>query len=313
MSRELAPVVVYTYSRLKHLEQTISALQSNFLAKQSVLYVISDAAKTADHKPFIDKVREFLDGVGGFREVVRIYREKNLGTPRSIHEAEAQVIGDHGYVISMEDDNLSSRNYLNFMNEGLQAYEDDPSIFSICGYCPPIDVPEGFNSEYWFYNWNLSWGYAMWKKKHDRVYPLLNQYDDFGRQGLLRKVRKKGGWYITDALRVDYQKKAIFPDAVLCTKMTGQGYRSVIPTVSKIQNIGSDGSGVSGSRLASKHDVRLDDRPLVDFGFSAQPAMNDRLVLEAVKFYNGGMMSRLSRRLRMYHELSTFKQKLTAK
>jgi hypothetical protein len=312
MNLELAPVVVYTYSRLKHLQRTVSALQDNYLAKRSVLYVVSDGAKTADHKPFVDRVREYLDGVEGFREVVRIYRDRNLGTPRSIHEAEAQVISDHGRVISMEDDNLSSRNYLNFMNEGLNAYADDPSIFSICGYCPPIKVPEGFNSEYWFYNWNLSWGYAMWKKKYDRVYPLLNHYGEFRRQGLLGKVRKKGGWYITDALRVDYQKKAIFPDAVLCTKMTREGYCSVIPTVSKIQNIGSDGSGVSGSRLASKHDVKLDDRPLVDFGFSTLPPMNERLVLEAVKFYNGGVMSRLSRRLRMYHELSRLKQKLTS-
>jgi hypothetical protein len=310
MNCELAPVVVYTYSRLNHLQRTVSALQDNYLARRSVLYVVSDGAKNADHKPLVDRVREYLDGVGGFREVVRIYRNKNMGTPLSIHQAEGQIVSDHGCVISMEDDNISSRNYLNFMNDGLKAYEDDPSIFSVCGYCPPIKVPLDFAAEYWFYNWNLSWGYATWKEKYDKVYPLLNQYDVFKRQGLLHKVRAAGGLYITDALLRDYKKKAIFPDSVLCATMTRAGFCSVVPTVSKIRNIGSDGSGVSGSRLIGKNDVKLDDSPLVDFAFSGRPAMNERLVSEAVKFYNGGLLTRLSRRLGVYHELSVLKNRM---
>lgn len=312
MSRELAPVLVLTYSRLNHLRRTISALQENYLAKSSVLYVVSDAAKVADHKPLVDKVREYLDEVDGFRQVVRIYRNENMGGTASLWEAERRIISDHGCVISMEDDNISSRNYLNFMNDGLRAYEDDPSIFSVCGYCPPIKIPEDFNSEYWFYNWNLSWGYATWKEKYDKIYPLLNQYHDFRRQGLLGKVRENGGLYITDSLLRDYKRKAIFPDAVLCTKMTREGFYSVVPAISKIRNIGSDGSGMSGSRLAGKNDVKLDDRPLTEFAFSTRPAMNERLVSEAVKFYNGGLLTRLSRRLGIYHELAALKYKLIA-
>jgi hypothetical protein len=311
--RDLAPVVVYTYSRLAHLQRTIEALQRNFLASRTVLYVVSDGPKNADHKPFVDKVRDYADGVSGFRDVIRIYRDKNLGTPASIHQAEKQVVHDHGTVISMEDDNISAPNYLDFLNSGVQAYWDDPSIFSVCGYCPPIPIPSNFGSEYWFYPWNLSWGYALWKHKYDKVYPLVNDLPAFKREGLLRKVRSRGGLYITDSLMRDFKKKSIFPDAVLCAKMTREDLRSVIPIVSKIRNIGSDGSGVSGSRLAAKHDTRLDDRDITDFQFGGAPPLNDRVVRAMVKFQNSGILTRISRRLGVYHELSAFKYWLKAR
>jgi hypothetical protein len=67
-------------------------------------------------------VRNYVDSVNRFREVVRIYREKNLGTSTCPRRAEEQFINDHGTVISMEDDNISSRYYLDFMNGGLEAY-----------------------------------------------------------------------------------------------------------------------------------------------------------------------------------------------
>lgn len=310
MSRSLAPVAVYTYSRAAHLRSTISALQENYLASQTVLYVVSDAPKSAAHKPLVDEVRSYLDSVTGFREVIRIYRDKNLGTPASILQAEERIIGDHGRIISMEDDNVTSRNFLDFMNGGLDAYENDPTIFSICGYCPPISIPAGFSSEYWVYPWNLSWGFAMWKEKYDKVYPLVNRMDEFKREGLLRKLRGMGGLYITDSLMRDYKKKSMFVDATLCAKMTRYGFRSVIPAVSKVRNIGSDGSGVSGSRMTRKNDVPLDEGPVREFAFAGAPAMNDRLVAEAVRFYNSGILTRVSRRLGIYHELSALKHRM---
>lgn len=313
VNRELAPVAVYTYSRLNHLRQTIAALQQNFLAGDTVLYVVSDGPKAEAHRPIVNQIREYLDSVSGFREVVRIYRDKNLGTPASISQAEEQIVCDHGTVISMEDDNLSSRNFLDFMNGGLSAYHDDPAIFSICGYCPPIRVPAGFSSEYWFHRWNMSWGYALWKHKYYSIYPLENRYPEFKREGLLRKVRAQGGLCITDSLMLDYKKKRIYPDSVLGAKMIREGFCSVIPTFSKIKNIGTDGSGVSGSRLAEQFDTEIDIRPITEFNFSGRPAMNEQLVSGAVKFYNGTLLTRLARRLGVYHELATLKYGLQRK
>lgn len=311
MNKINAPVAVYTYNRINHLKKTIESLQKNYLAKQTTLYVISDGFKDLSHKPQIDLIRSYIENITGFKEVIKVFRDRNLGTPHSIHDAEKRIINDHGCIISMEDDNISSPSYLNFMNDGLVAYKDDPAVFSICGYCPPIEIPSDYTEEYWFYNWNLSWGYAMWKDKYDIIYPLINKYNDFRRIGLLKKVNLAGGLYITDSLFRDFKKAAIFPDSILCTKMTQAGFMSVIPTVSKIKNIGSDGSGVSGSWYADKNDVILDNRSIVDFSFGGINENNKKLVAEAVKFYNGGSLTKLSRSLGIYHQLSYLKKKLT--
>lgn len=311
MNKNLSPVVIFTYNRLDHLKQTVDALRANDLAAQSPLYVISDGAKHAEHKAKIDELRQYVDGIDGFNEVIRVYRDKNLGAPASISQAEAQVLHDHGSIISMEDDNVSSRNFLKFMNDGLEAYRSDPTVFSVCGYCPPIDIPKEYDRAYWFYHWNLSWGYATWKDKHDKIYPLVNKYREFKQDGTLKALDAAGGLYINDSLRRDHQRQASFPDAVLCAKMTQAGFKSVIPTVSKIRNIGSDGSGVSGSRRADQNDVILDDGRIAEFDFGAPHPMNELLVAEAAKFYNGGLLTRLSRRLGIYHELAGIKRSIT--
>lgn len=310
MSKELAPVVVYTYSRLKHLQQTVSALQQNYMAKDTILYVISDGPKNSDHKKQINALRNYVDAITGFKEVVRVYRDKNMGALGSVYDAEGRIVSDHGRIISMEDDNISSKNFLNFMNQGLAAYENDENIFSICGYCPPIEIPDSYVDEYWVYHWNLSWGYATWKNKYYKIHPLINNYRDFKREGLLKVIRKMGGLYIEDALLRDYRRKAIFPDAILCAKMTQQGFKSIIPAISKVKNIGSDGSGISKSTLAKKNDVILDDRNITDFSFSDIRLDNDILIKQATKFYNGSLVTRIARKAGIYHELVMVKNKL---
>ena len=51
------------------------------------------------------------------------------------------ILADHGKVISMEDDNVTSANYLDFINAGLKYFEDDEEVYSICGYCPLLLSP----------------------------------------------------------------------------------------------------------------------------------------------------------------------------
>lgn len=42
---DLAPIVLFTYNRPWHVQQTVKALQNNDLADESKLYIFSDAAK----------------------------------------------------------------------------------------------------------------------------------------------------------------------------------------------------------------------------------------------------------------------------
>jgi len=308
----LAPVALYTYSRYEHFKRTVEALKQNFLAPHTTLYVVSDAPSIDAHKPAVENIRNYVDDLRGFREVVRVYRDKNLGLKLSPPMAEKAILSDHGMIINMEDDNISSRNYLDFVNGGLQHFEDDDSVFSVSGYAPPTAGTDG-GGDFWFYPWNISWGYGLWKAKYDKFYPLVNRYPALKKAGVLAAQNRHGGLYVSDSLKRDYENKKYFPDAILCTEMFRQGARTVLPTVSKIQNIGQDGSGQSSNLLTDKYNVTLDQSGKRHFDFSREAASAQQKRDTAIALYNGGGLTRLARRLGVYHELSGMRSKMLGK
>lgn len=304
----LAPVAVYTYSRYEHLVKTLEALRRNHLAPNTVLYVVSDGAKVPAHEPVVQRIRDYVDDLTGFREVVRVYRDTNYGLRRSPPEAEKAILSDHGRIINMEDDNITSANYLDFINAGLQHFEADATVYSICGYCPPVTpahcAPRG---DFWRYAWNVSWGYGVWKAKHDRFHPLHNRYPELRRAGVLARQNRAGGLYVSDSLKRDHLGLKYFPDAILCTDMFAANMQSILPTVSKIRNTGQDGSGQSTQRATDKYDVALDDGEQRAFDFTRECALADTYRAGANSLFNGSLATRLTRTLGVYHQLAEWK------
>ena len=66
----LAPVCLFVYNRIYQTRQTISALQNNFLAKESELIIFSDGPKNEEDRKLVDAVRDYIKIVGGFKSVV---------------------------------------------------------------------------------------------------------------------------------------------------------------------------------------------------------------------------------------------------
>lgn len=307
----MAPVVVFTYTRVDHFVRTIDALKSNHLASATTLYVVSDGPKNEAHAPFVKQIRDYTDNLIGFREIVRLYREKNLGPDLSPRLAEEQVLSDHGKAIIMEDDNISSSNYLNFINDGLSYFEEDPSVFSICGYRPAIDaLSKNDDADFFFYPWNISWGFGVWKNKIDALGSLSNKYPSYKRSQILKMQNMAGGLYISDSLRRDFYKQKRFPDAVLCTEMFKNGLRSVLPTRSKILNIGLDGSGQSSKKIITKFDVELDESNKLDFCFTTESEQSKQYVREISGIFNGRAPTQLLRKLNLYHRATELRSKL---
>ena len=306
----IAPVAVYTYSRHKHLVETIEALRRNHLARDTVLYVVSDAASDPKDRSAVKAIRDYVDDLTGFREVVRIYRATNYGIPRSLDEAETMILSDHGRVINMEDDNITSANYLDFINAGLQYFEHDDTVYSICGYCPPVGATQGgIDGDFWRYAWNMSWGYGIWKRKHDLFHPLVNRYSEMRRSGLLAKQNRAGGLYVSDSLKRDFAGLKQFPDAVLCTDMFAAKMQSIIPTVSKVQNTGQDGSGQSTRKRTGKYDVVLDAGEQRAFNFSEESSLAGIFRDRSRSFYNGSAATKFARSLGIYQQLTAWRER----
>ena len=80
----LAPILLFVYNRPLHVRRSIESLLANELAKDSELYIFSDAAKDETTQPNVNEVRQFIHSIKGFKEIHYVERTENWGLARNI-------------------------------------------------------------------------------------------------------------------------------------------------------------------------------------------------------------------------------------
>lgn len=236
-----APVALFVYNRPWHTRRTVEALRANLYASETPLYIFSDAPRNAAASEAVAEVRSFLREITGFKSVLIIERENNFGLARSIIDGVSQVCEEHGRVIVLEDDLVTSLYFLKYMNDGLEKYRDEHKVISIHGYIYPVEkaLPETF-----FLKGADCWGWATWKRGWN-VFEQDGQklLDELKRRKLTYQFDFDGSYPYTKMLRNRIAGKnsswAIlwYASAFLQDKLT------LYPGRSLVHNIGLDGSG----------------------------------------------------------------------
>src|SRR3989338_4006387 len=164
MTKILAPIVLFCYNRPSHTLQVLQALQKNPEAKNSELFIFCDGAKNENDLECINDVHKIIDNISGFKNVVVEKSENNKGLAKSIILGVSKIVEKFGRVIVLEDDLVISPYFLQFMNDGLDFYENDDRVISIHGYIYPIKekLPPTF-----FIKGADCWGWATWKRGWD--------------------------------------------------------------------------------------------------------------------------------------------------
>jgi len=257
-----APIVLFTYNRPGHTRRALEALAGNDGASESDLIVYSDGPKTAADAESVREVREYLSTVNGFRSVRVTEREANFGLASSVLTGVTEVLGRTPSVVVMEDDLLTSRNFLSFVNAALATYEPRSEIFSVTGYNYPLRIPSSYREDAYLSYRSSSWGWGTWADRWSQVDWALSDYSQFVRDPQAQELFARGGDDLQRMLemqmageldswsiRFDY---AHYKHDAFC----------VHPVVSKVQNFGFDGSGVHCD-YSDDYDVELDpgDRP----------------------------------------------------
>ncbi|MBD3588349.1 glycosyltransferase [Bacteroides sp. GM023] len=162
-----APILLFVYNRPEHVRQCIASLQANELAAQSPLFIYSDAAKTPESREGVEQTRRFIRDIDGFASVTIIEREQNWGLARSIIDGVTTQVNHFGRVIVMEDDLIAAPFFLQFMNDTLETYKDEPRVGHIqgCDFTQDTSLPDTF-----LIKWTGSWGWGTW----DRAWKLFN-------------------------------------------------------------------------------------------------------------------------------------------
>ena len=233
----LSPVVLFTYNRVEETERTLKALQDNFLAEDSVLYIFSDGPKNNYDVGEINKVRAILNRLDGFRSVKIFSSDENKGLANSVINGVDEVLKHHDRVIVVEDDLVTSPNFLDFMNQALNFYAEDMKVASVSGFTLPLSNIS-IQSDYYFGYRASSWGWGTWKKVWQSVDWGLSDVDGFFNDRESRKMFRRGGSYLvkmlSDQLRGNIDSWAIR----FCYHQFQNNMVTVYPSVSKARNIG---------------------------------------------------------------------------
>lgn len=197
----IAPVLLFVYNRPEHVRRTIEALQHNTLAAESPLFIYSDAARDASQEQAVAEVRRFIHTVTGFATITIIERSENWGLARSIIDGVTTQINRYGRVIVLEDDLITAPYFLQFMNDALECYKDEPRVGHIqgCDFTQDPSLPDTF-----LIKWTGSWGWATWKRAWQYFNPdgkallaelerrkLTYTFDFNGKYGYTRMLRRQ--------------------------------------------------------------------------------------------------------------------------
>ncbi len=257
--RATIPISLFVFNRLSHTKRTLTALQNNYLAKESDLIIVSDGPKDKESEEAVYAVRKYIRTVSGFRKVTIIERDKNLGLAESFILGITELIKKYKALIVLEDDSLTSPYFLQYMNDALNLYKDESRVISIHGYMYPVSckLPETF-----FLRGADSWGWGTW----ERGWKLYEKNGSKLLQEIVSKNRQRDfdvncSYPYTRILKNQVENKNSswsirwMATAFLKNKLT------LYPGISLVKNIGFDGSGTHTGK-SKIFDVRLAERPI---------------------------------------------------
>jgi hypothetical protein len=235
-----APILLFTYKRLDVLKQTVDALKNNYLASDSDLFIFSDGAKCIQDESIVNEIRVYLRQVTGFKNISITESKTNKGLANSIINGVSEIIDQYESAIVLEDDLITTANFLLFMNAGLEAYRNKKGIFSISGYSFNLGIDPENKSDAYFLNRGWSWGWATWKDRWKKVDWEVKSYDKFVNDNNAKKEFAKGGSDLNKMLEKQMKGKL---DSWAIRWFYHQFYMgglTVYPVLSKVYNAGFD-------------------------------------------------------------------------
>lgn len=158
-----APIALFVYRRPQHLVSVLAGLTWNAEARNTLLYVFSDAPSNASADEDVRKVREAVQKIRGFADVRIVHREHNFGLARNIVDGVSRVLSAHDEVIVLEDDLVPGPHMLRFFNDALALYRDEPRVANITAYCYPVQEP--LPETFLLRGADCCWGWATWRDR----------------------------------------------------------------------------------------------------------------------------------------------------
>lgn len=166
---DLAPVAIFVFNRLNNTKKTINKLKKNYLSDKTHIYIFSDAAKENDKKNSkrVLKLRKYLKTIKGFKSVTVVEREKNFYIEKNLITGVNQLFSNFNKIIVLEDDVITSKKFLLYMNNCLNIYKNNKKVAQIAGWQCVSNLDKRSRTIFWKYL-EIGGGWATWKDRWEK-------------------------------------------------------------------------------------------------------------------------------------------------
>ena len=154
----------------------------NELAEMSELFIFCDGPKadaTKQDQERINEVRELVKKKNWCKKVIIRESHVNRGLADSIVAGVTEIVNKYGKIIVLEDDIVTSKGFLKYMNEALNLYEDELRVMQISGFMVPSKIKL---EQTGFFRCPASWGWGTWSTSwqhyDNQIDTLLNQFKE---------------------------------------------------------------------------------------------------------------------------------------
>lgn len=282
---ELAPIIIFAYKRVDTLKQTIESLKKCVLASESNVHIFSDGAKSDKDFEKVETVRNYLRQVKGFKGIRLYFAETNKGLANSIIQGTTEIFTMADKLIVLEDDILVSANFILYMNECLEKYKKNQSVFSVAAYNYPFKNKIGEKNDVYFLPRCSSIGWATWKDRWANLDWSIKDYKSFSNDKERIKGFKRGGSDLMRMLRKQQKGKIDSWAIRWAYNQYLQGSLTVYPILSKIRNIGFS-SDATNTNTYNNLISTLDDGSKREFILPESVKLDPFYHRQLLKFYS---------------------------
>lgn len=162
------PVVLFMFKRT---DTTLKIIKRIGEIKPQKIYLMADAGRNDIEKRLAEECRRAVENAIDWPcEVIKNYAKKNRGVHANIGMGALWVFEREEKAIFLEDDNYPEVTFFEYCKSCLEKYQDDDSIFWICGTnylqkCEPTSNASVFKSKHL-----MPCGWASWRSKFVKYY-----------------------------------------------------------------------------------------------------------------------------------------------
>lgn len=252
-----APILVTVYNRDIHFMKCIESLKNNLYANESILFIAIDAPSREEDIVPNREIIDYAKNIKGFKDVILFIREKNIGAFQNFTLALEEIFLQSDKLILFEDDNIFSPDFLTFVNKGLDIYQKRNDIFSISGYQFPIAIPNTYKNDIYLWAGFSAWGVGIWRDKWQKIdWNYSNLHNFLNNKILVKKVNRLAENIVPGLKRI-IETGHVTGDTLICHHQFVNNMYSIFPIISRVRNIGLDGSGLHSGYIK---DIRFSEQ-----------------------------------------------------